>query len=799
MRQSGNRGRLVRSPKAGQVTRRDVLGTAVGLGMGSVLLAACGTQEEKPAQTEWRSLLSKAASSNGTGVVNTAVTMGHGNPQFGLNGAPYGGPVYFSYNLNPSYERQMAGAGVRVSSFTTDVAGTPYNYTPEVWKAENVWDYSALDQQVANILEGAPDALLLPRLYIAAPVWWLNANPTAKMVLDDGSTEFSGANQPGTVTGRPLGSLASPIYRQAMATAIEHLIQHVETTSYKDRIFGYILSSLATEEWYHWGVHTSQMGDYSSASQSDFQSWLRTKYGSDAGLQQAWNNPSVTLASADVPSQVARIGDQTKMFRDLTTEMDVIDWYSYYNDIVADGIDYFAGVAKAASGGSKLVGAWYCYMFEFWGQQEYGHMGVGRLVQSNALDFIIVTGSYLNRQLGSGGDYVRGPAHSIRLHGKAWYNDNDFATFLYPQVRARVGSGAYTPPVWYAVTTTAAETESLMRRVTGFCLGEGFQYGLDDLYGGAYDNPQLLSAVRSQVDVLQSGATVDQGRVSEILVVVDERSAMYASYANVMMGQALNLVRQQLTACGAPFDAILLDDLPLTATTRYKLIIFLNTYHMTSSQRDAVGSVAKRAGTTILWSYAPGLFNGPQRSVSEMSALLGLNMTEAAASGYAQVRLAGSEGVLGKALSGTGISQAQMVGAYGDVFAVKDSGATVLGVTALGDGTEVPTLAVKSQSGGWTAIYSGVSVLPVSWYREIARYAGVHIYEESGATFYASASFLTVSVDKGGLQTITLPHPQQVRNAFTGEVLAENTARVELALGDKESVVLQIAPPAHWW
>ncbi len=782
------------------VTRRN-LTAMIALGAVSLIGAGCTSNRKtgSPAEAEWTSLLDSATLDGGKSVVRTSVALHRSSPQFALDGKPFGGPGYFSYNPKSSYRQQMAAAGVRLFSFTTNVAGAPYNYTPEVWRAENEWDYSAFDQQVASILAGAPGALLLPHLYIAAPVWWLDAHPEAKMVLSDGSTEFQGPSQPGTVAGRPLGSLASPLWRQAMALAIERMIQHIATSSYKDQIFGYVLSGLATEEWYHWGVHTSQMGDYSDASRLDFQRWLRERYGSDAALRKAWNDPSISLDSVDIPSQVERIGDQTKMFRDPTTEMPVIDWYSYYNDIIAETIDFFAGVVKTATAHSKLVGAWYCYMFEFFGEQEYGHMGVGRLLQSKALDFLIVTGSYYNRQLGSGGDYVRGPAHSVRLHGKAWYNDNDFATFLFPQIRARVGSGAYSPPNWYAVTTSAAGTESLIRRVTGFCLAEGFQYGLNDLYGGAYDNPQLMSAVHQQVGVLRGATQVDQSRVSEILLVVDERSAMYASYANSMMGQALDVVRMRLTNCGAPFDAILLDDLSLLrAHNPYKLIIFLNVYHMTSQQRNLVASVAKRDNTTLLWTYAAGLFDGPVRSLAVMGEVMGLSVTEAAQSGRAQIHLVAPTEALGRALSATGVARAEM-NAYGDVFAVADSNATVLGVTALADGREVSTLAVKAQPGGWTALYSGLSVLPVPWYREIARFAGVHIYEESGDTLYASDSFLTISGDQAGRRTIALRRPHHVRDAFTGQVLTRNATRVEVMLEDKDSVVLELVAPSPWW
>lgn len=773
------------------------------LTLGGALTLATGCAGH--AKPEWESLLSSSHAQGGAGVAiaPTGISVQHGMPLFRLGSAPFTGPGYFSYNLSPNYHQEMAAAGVRLFSFTTNIAGAPYGYSPDPWKAQDQWDFSALDQQVATLLQAEPDAMLLPHLYVAAPVWWLDANPQAKMVLSDGSTDstvFQGPSQPGMVAGRPFGSLASTEWRQAMTTALQSVVHHIESSSYRDRIFGYVLSGLATEEWYHWGVHTPQMGDYSAAALSAFQAWLQARYQSEAALRSAWSDPAVTFATVQIPSAVARIGDQTRMFRDAATEMPVIDWYSFYNDIIPETIDVLATALKGFTGGSRTVGAWYCYMFEFMGEQEYGHMGLHRLLQSKALDFLIVTGSYYNRQLGSGADYIRGPAGSVRLHGKAWYNDNDFATYLFPQIRARVGGGAYSPASSYAVTDSAGQTLSLMRRVTGFCLAEGFQYGINDLYGGAYAQPELEAGVHSQVQVLDAAAQEDLRRNSEILLVVDERSAMYASYANAMMGQALNEVRARLTNVGAPFDAVLLDDLSLIPPSQYKLFIVLNAYHMSAAQRSLVAHVCARQGQTVLWVYAPGLFEGPTRSVQAMSAVTGIGLVDSGTSGAPAVELTPTSHALGTALLATGTTRAGMPSAYGDVFAVSDPQAQVLGVTAVSTATSpVPTLAVKPQPGGWTAIYSGVSVLPAEWYRAIARFAGAHIYLDSNDTLYANGRYVTISANGAGPRQLLLPHTSSVRNAFTGQLLTGRANHMDLNLQDKETVVLEQSAPAHWW
>ena len=73
-------------------------------------------------------------------------------------------------------------------------------------------------------------------------------------------------------------------------------------------------------------------------------------------------------------------------------------------------------------------------MFEFGGDPEFGHNAMARLAQSKHLDFVAVTASYFNRELGTGADYARAPITSLGLHGKLWYHDNDTVSFRYDEM-----------------------------------------------------------------------------------------------------------------------------------------------------------------------------------------------------------------------------------------------------------------------------------------------------------------------------------------------------------------------------
>ena len=105
------------------------------------------------------------------------------------------------------------------------------------------------------------------------------------------------------------------------------------------------------------------------------------------------------------------------------------------------------------------------------------------------------------------------------------------------------------------------------------------------------------------------------------------------------------------------------------------------------------------------------------------------------------------------------------------LFSVRDSAATTLGTLP---GSDAVTLAIKKMS-NWTSLYSITPLLPPGFYRELARMAGVHIYNEKDEALYANRSYLTLCCNEAGPRTIRLPHVADVFDPFTD---AEASRRV---------------------
>lgn len=737
----------------------------------------------------------------------TEVRRHRGKPAFFVDGEPYTKPGFETYVPQTKFFRQFTEAGTEVFSFSTNLGP---GFGAPTWIGPNRWDFRAVDELAHRVLEANPRGFLLPRIYLTTPDWWTEAHPEHCQVLAHGGTRY----RPGVGHGRDgkaFPSIASAKWRADLAAALRQVIHHLQRSDYGDRLFGYFLTGLMSEEWYHWSIHTNELSDYSAHTARAFSDWLRVRYRTVEALRRAWNDPSAEFDDVVVPSQAARqAGRNENTFRDPAAEMPVIDWYLFYNDLVPDTIEGLARAAKEACHHRKVVGTFYCYMFEFGGDPEFGHNAMAKLSRSPHLDFVAVTASYFDRELGRGADYARAPFTSLALHGKLWYHDNDTVSYRYDEMNAgradRETVARYRREL--GVTETVQETIWQYRRGVGFVLGTGIYQSFFDLHGGYFDDPRLMAEVKRLNAVLADARNHDRSSLAEILVVSDEASCSYPTFESGLLQQTLQPVQVQLAKLGAPHDSILVDDLGRADTSRYKFIVFLNCFHLTDAQRRLIRGRLLNGHRTILWCYAPGLFHGHRTSVEAMQDLTGLRLvpdpkrdrvraritlTDEGDRLWRQVQLPpGHEIEPGAAGVATPSSSLRTIGrehVWARLISVEDGSATALGT--LEGGSEV-VLAMKTMR-GWTSMYTINPVLPAAFLRAVARQAGVHLFNDRDDTLYASRSYLCLNADGAGGRTLRFPKPITIVDPFSGRRLWHQVPAVNVDLQSKETVLWRLA------
>ena len=326
----------------------------------------------------------------------TRVQVVGGVPTFTIDGRPILTPSFETYAPEEKYFRQFADAGTQVFSFNTNAAACDYGHSRPTWVKKDVWDYSQFEERASRVLAARPDALLLPRVNLGTPRWWLDQHPESLELFDDGTTIPDGVH-PTLPPARPFPCLAAPRWREAIGAAFERLLEHVRQSRFGPHIFGWFLSGLHTEEFYHWACSTDKLAGYSQPTIAAFRAWLQAKYGSDAALQDAWRAADVTLRTATVPSREQRRDVGDGVFRDPARQQNVLDFYTFWNELIPETIDHFSAVARRATAGRKVIGAFYGYLYEFLGDPEFGHNAVGKLARSTNIDFMAVTASYHSR------------------------------------------------------------------------------------------------------------------------------------------------------------------------------------------------------------------------------------------------------------------------------------------------------------------------------------------------------------------------------------------------------------------
>ncbi len=290
---------------------------------------------------------------------------------------------------------------------------------------------------------------------------------------------------------------------------------------------------------------------------------------------------------------------------------------------MADTIDQFAATVKEHTRGTKVVGAFYAYTFEFAELgEDAGHLALGQLLQSPHVDFIMAPPSYFDRNL-PGKPFFRAPLQSLALHGKMFWNDFDQVSFKYFD-KLKADPNLKTWEYQMGLTRTPEEFVWMNRREVGMSLACGVQTAHFDIHGGYYEDPVIMDGVKRLGEIRQESLSADRASTAEILVLVDERSPHYTRFRNPaeVPGSFLrDLLSAQLAELGfvAPYDTALLSDLGALDTQRYRLVLVLNAFYLDSQQRQLLDTQLKTQDKTILWFYAPGYFDETDSGLERVS------------------------------------------------------------------------------------------------------------------------------------------------------------------------------------
>jgi len=669
-----------------------------------------------------------------------------GDPTLHVDGEPLVGMTFLVGDGQRLQEhKEFADAGIHIYSDWFGTSGDGDLGHP----AEDRYDYGGFDAYFADLLDADPEALFLPHLYVTPPVWWQKQNPQEMCVYSDGTLGYQ--------------SFGSDKWRTEMGDDLRRLLAHLQSSTYADRILGYILCSGHSAEWQEWGIWDGKWADYSEPSRRAFRNWLQARYGTDAGLQAAWRDPAVRLDTAQLPTVERRTSATAGVLRDPTKEQSVVDFYQYLSETVASDILYFARIVKAATDRRSLAGAYYGYLTQHGiHQQDSAHLALAKVLESPDIDFLMSPPMYTGRELGGTSTFMTAAA-SVRLQGKLWINESDIRTHLTD------------PSSGYGRVDTLAQSRAVLLREFGEMLARRTATSWFDMSGGWFSDPTLLSDLAAMHK--EAGRAIERRKPfrAEMAVFISAESACRMKPSAHWMPAVLDQV-VSLPRVGVPADVYLLSDLNRPDFPEYRICVFLNACYVDAATRQAIDTKLKRRGTTTVWIFASGAVTDDGLSTSSMQSLTGIKLVaEFDQAAPLQVKLADDS----------------LVGwpeTNGPIVWADDPAAASLGtLTCNGK----PGL-VRRTVDGWTSIYLATVGMPPALLRELARAAGAHVYLETNDALDTDGQYACIHAQTPGPKTLRLPQPARVRDVMSGRVLAEQSATITLEMAAGETVLLEI-------
>jgi hypothetical protein len=712
------------------------------------------------------------------GFCSSEVKKYNGAPTLFLDGEPVfydawwvSPPVSDGWPASEASKRDAQETGIHIYAF--DVG--PMEWCGPAPGRSNHYDFSTVQARFNRILEADPKAFFHLRIYLEMSdpqsQWWLDLYPEEREILSDGTPYRQ--------------SFASTVWREQAKGFLRAYIAHLKKIDLFNRIVSYQVGAGQTGEWVKGKLSMFFLtGDYCKPMKQHFQAWLRKHYHNDGtALRAAWNKPHVTFEDAEVPSSLEQFETKHMTFRDPKQEQNVIDYYCCLADLCGSLVIDFCQTVKEATGHKALAGAFFGYLMElawnagffaegpgstFSTYQRSGHLGLGQVLESPHVDFLVSPYSYGFRGIGGEGCSML-PTESLRLHNKIYLLEDDTRTHT-----------DHDPA--YGRARNLTESQSILRRNFGYVVthGQGIWWLVNK---GAIDSslePAFTPILKEFQQLGSFAIETDRSPSAEIAVLVDDESFFYETVRNEL---DVPLIFHQrligLPRLGAPYDVYLLDDFIQGRLRPYKLYIFLNAFRLDAARRASLKSELCKEGRIALWIYAPGYIKDTA-SVDSMKDMTGFSFVENAHPWPSFLHIRDFHHPIT-----ANLPQDLFWGTdshLGPLFHLADSDAHVLGDVVIAQGTCQPGFAVK-EFATWKSIYVAVPNIPAPVLRGIARYANVHIYSEDGDVLEVSRNLLSVHTISGGKRTFSLPAKVDViYDLFGKTIVGRNTHRFTLTL-----------------
>lgn len=661
-------------------------------------------------------------------------------------------PPHYEFSSNEALDAQMKYA----AQYGVDLLIYPYG-----WENHDMRRFfnSKLKGVIQTMLQYNPDAHLILRLGVT--------NSLDSMGLD--SSEAAYLN--GKKTNSP--SMASDVWYEKAKEILKNVVENVMSDEYLSQyVIGFEILGGETGEWFEYSYWDGMM-DTSECNRKSFARYLKNKYKTDAALQSAWGDPSVTFSNVQLPdsSSLPGIGKDGNQGNREFLMMDkqsqhCVDYLDYLGNQRAERLGGFADTIKAACNNTKLAIVYYGYHFDV-PTASSAHMCVSKLLTYDSVDMLSGPVSYQDRADGGMGAYM-GFIDSITAAGKMWMDEGDY----------RSSAGTVSPTLAHAPTLEL--NDEVMRREVAKCMVFNTGVWWLDLFGHGWFNYESFWQKNQTMNILMNNYyNVQTKKTPEICLILDESALSLVSIAHAYGANGLQSARSNLYRSGYDFGTYLVEDVINGKVNDAKVYIFLNPWRLSSEEVDAIEKNIHQKGKVSLFMYGNGM-----TSQADFKKLTGMTV-ESAPGGSLDMNMQ------------NGISSSVASSSLGanPCYYVSGDGVTTLGTYKNNGATGKAGMASYSKN-GWTSIFYGGTCLTDAMITYLADLAGAHQYVSTNDVVYANDQMVVLHTTNGGKKTVNFPKECTIYNLetntwTTGDSVTVNTYRgqtVILFYGDEKMI-----------
>jgi hypothetical protein len=699
-------------------------------------------------------------------------------------------PVFFKGSTKGFYGgAKMSAIGMDLQSTDIRLGVTKKNQEHGFWSKDG-FDVKGAVAAIRKSMMRAPNAKYLLGINLSAYPEFSDEHPDEVWVNDKGRKVFGHNCHSSYSLPKKMDpnrhwywiSNHSLVWRDAVNEQLTKLIDELKRTGLSRLIVGVHLSG------YHDAQFATVHPDYSKPAIEGFRRWLKKKYPTESTLRRAWNDESVTYATATPPRLNDRFGFHN--YLKPVAEQAVIDYSAYLQKGPFFIQEDFARHVKKCFG-KDIVVVRYC-MSAFGGSWN-GAYDITPFAKSDAIDIICAQPSYGRRVPGLPFS-VRLPVASFHKNGKLFFNEFDLRTYgaltAWETEQATLSySRATDDPMWCAIN----------RKLAGqmYALRMGWWYL--DMAGGWFEPDGIAADIGDTVSVgRRMGALRPSKWRPDVAIVIDEDGAMLRNilfhYYNSDESCLLAEQMQVLAAGGVPSDTWLMQDWlenPSLAD-RYRTIVFFGMYDI-DDRRAALVNRLRTKGRTLVFQAGTGAARGVER--------IGFRLGQK--SFPAQHETAAEPNVKWNMNSLLHASKITELLGVSKGWPWQYRSPTRLYIEpspelkSMARFTEDGTIAVAERSDAaaklvYVAAYGGFTP---DYYHHLAMESGAYVPADGyGLEIDMNGDFMSVHCLKAGVYDIRLPFVANVINLKTGAMVASSVKAVKMELEACETRWYQLIP-----